>query len=305
MDTNPFLNESSAARRPHLQAVSPHQPSGGSILRDALRSKLWIAASVRSAAAAVGGIDALEGLDAEPLPADPLCWDLVPPSEHEVVKAILTLIGEEQFLLYDGEHVVIARRILERIAMNEPELLHKAPTDRLAASVIWLVLRGNGEVHQRRGGVTANRIWGHFGVPSCTDRGRAMLRALGLPGVADWVSAWHGRPDEWLRDPGLLHSASRRTLLDERIALEARCRGELEHAARSRPVRALGNGQFQITGRQVVPSGVIASVDGSGRPTVIMMFGETVGDPEDVLALTMDDAERLVVALDSALEFDI
>ena len=90
-----------------------------------------------------------------------------------------------------------------------------------------------------------------------------------------------------------------------RDALVALCRGELEGGGPSRPICAIGGTQLQIRCRPVVPGGVLVSGDAMGRPTVMMTFGGTLHDPEEVLALTLDDAERLAVALDDALEAHI
>lgn len=303
MDTNPFLNESSAQRRPALHAVSSAPPvdTGGAepILREALRSGLWIASSVRSAAAAVGGLDALEQLDADPLPADPLCIEAFGGAQRALLDDVEVLLGTPTSL-YDSEHVDIAHRILERIAVNKPELLERGPADRLAAAVMWLVLRGNGALHQRRGGVSAKYLWAHFGVSNASDRGRSMYRHLGLR-RDDELYGWGRHTDMWLCDPALLHSSTRCMLIQERTSLESMCRRELERERLSRPFQRLGS-RVRISGRPVVPSGVLPSADDDGREIVLMMFGGTMLDPDEVLVLALEDAEQLVQALDRALD---
>jgi hypothetical protein len=313
MDTNPFLNESSAQRRPALHAVSNallndpllndpllNDPDDDeAILRQALRSGRWIASSVRSAAAAVGGLDALEQLDAEPLPADPLCMDVFGATQRALLHEVEVLLGAPT-MLYDSEYVVIAHRILERIAVNQPGLLDRVTADRLAAAVMWLVLRGNGVLHQRRDGLSASEVWAHFGVSNASDRGRSMYRHLGLQWTDEW-SRWGRRTDTWLCDPTLLHSSARRTLIEERTSLETLCRRELERERLSRPFQRVGN-QVRITARPVVLSGALPSLDDDGRQIVLMMFGGTILDPDEVLVLALDDAERLAQLLDRALE---
>lgn len=56
-----------------------------------------------------------------------------------------------------------------------------------------------------------------------------------------------------------------------------------------------------ISARRLVPSGAIFSYDPDGRPTVLVMLGGTMTDPDDVLAMSVDDAEDLVQCLDQAL----
>jgi hypothetical protein len=155
-------------------------------------------------------------------------------------------------------------------------------------------------VHQRRGGVSAKDLWAHFGVSSAADRARSMFRHLGLRRDVE-SSGWGRYSDTWLCDPALLHSSTRRGLIEERTTLESRCRSELARQRRSRPFQRVGS-QVRITGRPVVPSGVLPSADDHGREIVLMMFGGTMLDPDEVLVLALEDAEQLVQALDRALD---
>lgn len=303
MDTNPFLNESSAVGRPALHAVPSDPTTAQSVLGEALLSDHWFAASVASAAAEVGGIDALERLDAEPLRGDPLDWSVIGASERELVEEVVALIEAAKPGLLDDEYVLIVHRIIERLAVCRPDLLQRGPADRLAAALGWLALGGNGQLSQGRGGLKAQVVWEHFGVSNSADRGRTLYRALGLPrpgGVhtMQWNSK---RADTWLYDPTLLHSKAREELVQRRAGLERLCAKELERDRESRPFGRRTGGQVRISARPVHPSGAIFSQQANGQELVLVMLGGTPFDPAEVLALTLEEAEQLMQYMDRAI----
>lgn len=130
---------------------------------------------------AVGGPQALASLDASPLPDEPFDWHQVRDDVRERVAEVLTLVDRCCAELFDVELRTVARRLLARVAAAEPGIFgRRGRADTAAASICWMAAKANGLFEG--GGLTAKELMGWFGVGAGTpsQRGKAMLRALGV-----------------------------------------------------------------------------------------------------------------------------
>ena len=130
---------------------------------------------------AVGGAQALASLDTAPLPDEPFDWQQVPDDVHERVAEVLALVDRCCTELFDTELRTAARRLLARVAAADPGIFgRRGRTDTAAASICWMAAKANDALGG--GGPTAKDLMGWFGVSVNTpaQRGKAMLRALGV-----------------------------------------------------------------------------------------------------------------------------
>ena len=161
----------------------------------------------RIIADAVGGGDALETLDDEPLPDEPFEWNGVPDDVHDRVAEVLGLVDGCCDELLDTEYRTACRRVLARIAANGPDVFRRrGRADTAAAAVCWSVLRAN---HERT--LSTKALLEHFGVKSSvSDRAHTLLNAGGFPiGRYDFIL---GSPDYLVstRRRGIIRSRNRR-----------------------------------------------------------------------------------------------
>jgi hypothetical protein len=272
-----------------------------SVLRDADQPGKWASGMVNDLAGLVGGIDALERLDAVQLPGDPFNWAAVADTDRAVVCDVLARIDDCVERAYDIEYRTIARRLLERIAALDPNSLRRGSVVRTAAAITWLALRGNGRL-DGRGWPTADGLWAMFGVSSCAARGRSLFSSTGLtPRPGADTSVFSRMSDVWLRDPNLLHSRTRALVLQYREATIRNIEAEAAKCAEAHPIKRLPDGNLRIAARTVTPRWAIRAPTESGRALVLATFGESEDDPE-VLALSVSDARHLVNLLERALD---
>jgi hypothetical protein len=282
----------------HQTRTSPPPSS----LRHALQSDSWYTELVSRLAAAVGGIDALELLDVEPLPDEPFDWSAVSDQDRERVVAVLGIVGSAADERLDLEHRTIVRRILARVAANDPRPLRRCtnPT-RIAAALVWLALHGNGELG-RRMRWDALDVWAWFGVTSCADLGRGLLAAAGLgvdPDLERYAS--ERRRQLLLGDAAVLHSSFRAGLLVRRTDLVATIERDAQRHADSRRIVDLGNGKVELRARPVEMLWAVKAMTATGRAQVIVAFGECDDDAE-VVCMTVPQAHQLRNALQQALD---
>lgn len=156
---------------------------------------------------AVGGPEALESLDDEPLPDEPFDWAGIPDDTRQRVGEVLALLDSGCDALLDVEHRTACRRVLSRIAVNGPEVFRRrGRADTAAAAICWAVCRVNDTFDQRQGGFTQKRLLDHFGLRSgISQRADTLLHAGGFP-------PHHG--DLSLGSPDYLVAARRRAILD-------------------------------------------------------------------------------------------
>ncbi|GMA23111.1 hypothetical protein GCM10025864_08700 [Luteimicrobium album] len=167
-------------------------------------------------AALVGGREALDTLDDEPLPDEPFAWDGIPDDVHERVGEMLALCDDVADRLLDVEHQTAMRRFLARVAAADPAIFRRrASVERGAAAVAWAVCRANDTVGPYHG-LEAGELIEAFGTGgSVSQRAQPLLKALGVNPYA--APSWRG--GYGLGSADLLVSERRRALMDERDML--------------------------------------------------------------------------------------
>jgi hypothetical protein len=131
---------------------------------------------------AVGGPDALEHLDVEPLPDEPIEWARVPRGLEVEVEAVGGLVDRWCDALADVELRTACRRLLVDVVAADPRVLRRTKrVDVFAAAICWIVGKANDVFSP--GGVMVKDLCEHFhtssGAPS--QRAATMLRAIGVP----------------------------------------------------------------------------------------------------------------------------
>ncbi len=162
----------------------------------------------------VGGLDALEDLDATPLPDEPLDLTGVPEDLHDLVRQIAGLLDGCADALFDTEFRTACRRFLARAARGGPGVFRRrAKASNTAAAVAWLIGKAN-DLVATAGGVPAGELTRHFGVAGHNSaRAQALLAAYGAgpqPSSAGSVL---------LADPSCLTSEFRAELVRHRDVL--------------------------------------------------------------------------------------
>jgi len=199
----------------------------------------------------------------------------------------------------DVEYRTISRRLLARVADRDPSVLVGTAAPRIAAALAWIALSGNDQL-KKGTGITTNDLWKLFGVTNPTDRGRSLYAALDflVCGQAyDWP---YRRPTEVvLNDARFLHSRNRAALVRQRDELikaivQEQALGAARHSV------TLQDGYRYTSARPITPrSAQRAAFDGQ-RPVIAVTLGERRSEHE-VVALTVHDAQRLVVMLEQVL----
>jgi hypothetical protein len=242
----------------------------------------------------VGDADALTRLDREPLPDEAFDWSSVEPGDRPFVSEVIALADRYCEEMLDTEYRTITRRLLARAAARDPRVLRRSTNmQRLAAGLVWLAGRANGEFG-RRGRRTGHRLWDWFGVADCSDRGRGLRKAAGLEtGSVDLF----GRPDAIsLGDPALLHSRFRGDLIAQRDAIlsfaSSQRRWSLRDDGRTADVSAEPIRIFAVT------KGLIGE---SGRVAMVVAYGDNLEDAR-FFALSVPDARDLGSKLSRALD---
>jgi hypothetical protein len=247
----------------------------------------------------VDDLTALLDLDAEPLPDEAFDWSTVDPQDRAIVAAVLDRCDAACDDLLDTEFRTIARRILAMLATRDPRPLRRTTNhDRLAAGIVWLAGRGNGEFGRRAPRWrSARRVADWFGITNCADRGHSIRKAAGLvPEAMDpYFSYLDATP---LGTIALLHSQTRRLLISDR---DARLRIESEHRRWS----------LAPDGRSVACRaarvGPLAGARGHDAETdqavlLVALGGPGVAlDEADLYGLSLSEARRLVEMLRRAL----
>ncbi len=243
---------------------------------------------------AVGGRGALWSLDAEPIPDEPFDWSAVVTGDRALVSTLLELSDEGCEALLDTEFRTIARRVLARIARNDPRALRRATNAaRTAAALVWLAGQASSEFgrHRRR---RSGALWEWFGVGSSVDRGRSLMRALGPLPEPSWFWAW-GDPQP-LGDADLLHSSYRAGLIRQRDALaridEGRKPWTVSPDERTARVRT------ELVRPVMAAKGLL---DGTSRALVTIGLGRHIDDA-NYYAMSIPSVHDLIVMLQRALE---
>lgn len=159
---------------------------------------------------AVGGARALDELDDAPLPDEAFDHSRVPEEARERAAEVLVLVDQCCRALMDRELRTAARRLLARIAQNDPQALRRGRADTTAAAICWIVAKANDVFDE--GGLTVKRLLEWFGVSQNTpsQRGRTLLTAIGVQ-PADYI---YGPLD--LGSPEYLTAARRARIIADR-----------------------------------------------------------------------------------------
>ena len=242
----------------------------------------------------VDDLPALLDLDTEELPDEPFDWSAVESRDREIVAAVLERCDAACTDLLDTEYRTIARRILATLATRDPRPLRRTTNhDRLAAGIVWLAGRGNGEFGRRAPRWrSARRVADWFGVTNCADRGHSIRVAAGLvPESVDRYSFLEAMP---LGSTALLHSKTRRLLISWR---DASLRVERE---RRRWTLSPDGTSIACRAARVGPLAVTRGHDPESDQTMVLVALGGPGaelDEADLYALSRPEARRLVEML--------
>ncbi|MBV9161736.1 MAG: hypothetical protein JO281_09340 [Pseudonocardiales bacterium] len=158
---------------------------------------------------AVGGENALDKLDAAPLPDEPFAWAPIPVDIHERVSEVLRLVDRCCDELLDVEYRTACRRYLSRAAAADPEIFRRrGRAETAAAAICW----GIGKANDLFGGkILVKDLLSHFGIGqgSVSQRSAPLLSAIG-------VDPHHQYGEMNLGSPDYLTSVRRQEILAHR-----------------------------------------------------------------------------------------
>lgn len=167
----------------------------------------------------VGGDEALQHLDVEPLPDEGFSWAGIPADVQERVAEVL----EECDLCCDEllgvEYRTASRRLLARVASGDAEVFRrKGRSDTAAAAVCWAIGKTNNLFSSSGGGMLVKDLMAHFGLHqgSVSQRAATLLRAGGFD-----TSTY----DLSLGSPDFLVSSRRRHIINRRDYWQAKSTG--------------------------------------------------------------------------------
>lgn len=159
---------------------------------------------------AVGGEDALDKLDATPLPDEPFAWDAIPTDIHERVDEVLRLLDRCCDELLDVECRTACRRYLNRAAAGDPEIFRRrSRAETTAAAICW----GIGKANDLFGPtLRVKDLLAHCGIGqgSVSQRSEPLLRAIGVD------PHHHNYGEMNLGSPDYLTSTRRKQILASR-----------------------------------------------------------------------------------------
>ncbi|WP_062520195.1 hypothetical protein [Demequina silvatica] len=171
-------------------------------------------------AAFVGGPEALEALDTEPLPDEEFRWEGIAEDIFATVAQYLSLLDGVADEHLDVEHRTAMRRLLARIALADPRVFRRSSSVvRGAAAVALVVCEANDTIASRRQGANVAVLAGWFGTDGgVADRARIYERAIGAPSTASYGFKW---TPPALGSADLLISARRAAIIEERDSNDA------------------------------------------------------------------------------------
>jgi hypothetical protein len=145
---------------------------------------------------AVGGDDALDRLDARPLPDEPFAFDGIPTDVHERLAEVLALVDRCCDELLDVEYRTACRRFLARAAAGDAEIFRRrGRAGTAAAAVCWIIGKANDLFSSGR--MLVKDLVSHFGIQqgSVSQRSEPMLRAVGIDPHHQYGAMNLGSPD--------------------------------------------------------------------------------------------------------------
>lgn len=275
--------------------------NGGALRRAVHQHNTW-GQRVRELADEVGGIAALESLDAKRHPDEPFDYGAVLGDDRAVAAIIVALTDEQCAQRLDIEYRTIARRFLARVLTNDPKTVRRSNRpSRVAAGIMHAILSANGRIGRLPEQFRAAEVGQWFDITSSGSTANSLVVAARFDPV-DNDRHWHYRDHAQLPSPLLLHSSTRERLVARR---NAAIEGFEEHEARRdgrRPVVHLGDrfGDHRCSLAELAVVNKGTSTD--GQTMVLLGFAPLVPVPElDLYALPVSEARRLAAALNRAL----
>ena len=191
----------------YQRLIRTDRPQGAEALARMLLDYEDVPWGIDDVAADVGGLDALDALDDEPLPDEEFDWTAVPEDLRPKVAEILALCDQNAEEFLDVEHRTANRRLLQRVVAADPAFFRgRAAARTSAAAICWMVAHANESISRT---LTAQELLAPFGVSSASDRARKFAKTLGLP------DRYAGGPFI-LGSPDLLVGERRAALIEER-----------------------------------------------------------------------------------------
>lgn len=254
-------------------------------------------------AAVCGGVPVLETLTADPIADEPFDPSGIADTDRAIAEEIIATIESATERFLDDEHRTIARRLVAAAATHPAHpLRRKAAPERRAAALAWIMLRGNMQLGPRRR-LTGELLWELFCVSNSSYLGMSIAQKMNLLAPADPAS-FRSLPskDIALGDVRLLHSEARSWLIRQRDEMVEIANQLAADRAASSLVTMYGDGKLSIRGRDTRVLTAVKALNSHGRATVMVLLGDRIMDPDDVIGLSVPDAHQLVTALQRALD---
>jgi uncharacterized protein DUF6398 len=159
----------------------------------------------------VGGEDVLGSLDDTPLPDEEFGWEGVPADLHDRVGQVLAACDGCCGDLLGAEYQTACRRLLARAMPGLSVMLRgTSKPETIAASLCWVVGKGNHRFGQRAGELRVKDVTSYFSLrqSNISERGYQIMRAAGIESTGTYQVR--------LGSPDLLVSARRRQIIELR-----------------------------------------------------------------------------------------
>jgi hypothetical protein len=283
--------------------AEPAAATGMEALARAIRQETPLGDLARSLANRVGGVEALQHLDVEPLPDQPFDWSAVDDADRPVVEQVLALADPVCDGWLDVEYRTIARRLLALVAARDPGPLRRSKRPaRLAAGLVLAVLDGNGEIG-RGTSLRASDVAAWFSTSSVAEVARALVRSARLPVPYELDRMWAWTTPTVLASTALLHSGTRQRLIAERDRLITAIEEDEQRRAGRRTMVELTNGSIETRCTLADVALVHKGLSQKGQIMVLVGMCPVQPQPElELFALTVPEAHRLQHLLQHALD---
>jgi len=146
-------------------------------------------------------------------------------------------------------------------------------------------------------------VWWWFNVSSCTRLARKMATTLGFRPESryDEPVGWDQDAGVYVRDATLLTSRCRKELISQRESANQLILEDEERRRQMRPMLRSGNKVRMRLVETDYAMSARTSVE-SGRQVVVLGLGGTRDDPDDMYALSVPEARRLLAGMQRAVD---
>ena len=287
-------------------------------LHDLMRRSDWQREEIEHMAALVGGLDALEALDATPLPfAAPFDDAGIDDAQLPTVAAVLTALHEHRPRWFglpslgdrsyvpawlDGEYATIVHRLIARAARVGTSDWPVDPR-RAAAAFVWIALAGSNALG--RGHVcSAADIWRWYEVNDSRMPASRLCVASGLGSVTSRAERTRTmfKVQAVLGDPNVLHSRFRRFVAHTRDRWLREIADDDGARVAQQPVRLLEDGNLAFRASQLQPLWSMKAMTETGRAAVMIALGVSTDDDYQLIGMSIPDAHELMRQLQEALD---